>query len=103
MKELDAGKLKDQPLVEARVRDTIGNTLRDLGRFDQAEPNLRKGLELRRRDLPAGQPADRAEQENLAVLLQWQRKFAESESMHREALASSVRSIRPMRRTSPPR
>jgi serine/threonine protein kinase/tetratricopeptide (TPR) repeat protein len=85
-KELDAGKLKDQPVVEAKVRDTIGNTLRDLGRFDLAEPNLRKGLELRIRSLPPGSRPIAQSMENLALVLHWQRKFAESESMHREAL-----------------
>jgi non-specific serine/threonine protein kinase/serine/threonine-protein kinase len=52
--ELDAAKLKDQPLVEASVRDTIGLTLRALGRADLAEPNFRKALELRSRHLPPG-------------------------------------------------
>ena len=56
-KELDAGKLSDQPLVEAFVRATIGNTLRSLGRYDLAEPNLRKSLELRRESI--AQPAAR--------------------------------------------
>jgi serine/threonine protein kinase/Tfp pilus assembly protein PilF len=48
VKELDAGKLKDQPLVEAAVRDTIGVTLHALGQLDAAEANHRRALELRR-------------------------------------------------------
>ena len=53
------GNLKDQPLVEANVRNTIGNTLHALARYDDAEPNLRKSLEIRRVALPAGAPGHR--------------------------------------------
>jgi len=45
---LDGGDLKDQPLVEAGVRMTIGNTFRELGRYKQAAPHLRKALQLYR-------------------------------------------------------
>ena len=40
--------LKDQPLVEACVRNTIGMTLRGLGRYADAEHNLWKSLEIHR-------------------------------------------------------
>ena len=52
LRQLDAGKLKDQPIVEANVRSFIGETLRSLGRYTEAETVLRKALELRRRDHP---------------------------------------------------
>ena len=52
VKELDAGRLKDQPHVEAAVRDMIGTTLRALGRYGEAEPVLRRALELQRQHLP---------------------------------------------------
>jgi tRNA A-37 threonylcarbamoyl transferase component Bud32 len=46
VKVLDEGTLAEQPLVEARVRNAIGNTLRALGRYDEAEPNIKKALAL---------------------------------------------------------
>jgi len=92
VRKLDAdgggeGSLKDQPLVEASVRDTIGNTLRGLGRFADAEPNLRKSLAIRRAALPTGHQAIADSQSNLAALLQAQNKLAEAEPLYREALA----------------
>ena len=55
--ELDKGSLKDQPLVEAGVRSTIGTHVAALwARYDDAEPNLRKSLAIRRAALPAGHP-----------------------------------------------
>jgi serine/threonine protein kinase len=90
IKTLDGGgggSLKEQPLVEAGVRETIGNTLRGLGRYDAAEPNLRRSLALRREALPAGHP-DIAQSLNfLALLLKAQNKLAEAEPLYREALA----------------
>lgn len=86
VKELDDGKLKDRPLVEAAVRDTIGNTLRDLGRHELAEPNLRKAVELRQANLPSGTRAIAQSMENLAILLDRLQKYDEGERMHREAI-----------------
>jgi len=93
VKELDAGKLKDQPLVEAGVRDIIGTTLRALGRFDDAEPNLRKALELRRANLSAGDRRVLHSLELLGLLLQDQAKLDEAESPLREALALSEKNF----------
>ncbi|HEY8751525.1 MAG TPA: protein kinase, partial [Tepidisphaeraceae bacterium] len=56
VKQLDAGTLNDQPLVESAIRTTMGRTLWALGRFDQAEPNLRKAVEISRKSLPPGHP-----------------------------------------------
>ena len=85
--ELDKGKLQSQPAVEAAVRSSIGNTLRALGRYDRAEPNLRRALELRRSALPAGHRDTTRSVKRLALLLREQGKAAESELLFREALA----------------
>jgi serine/threonine protein kinase/Tfp pilus assembly protein PilF len=92
VKKLDSdgegeGSLKDQPMVEAAVRDTIGTTLQGLGRYADAEPNLRKSLAIRRAALPSGHQAVADSLINLAALLQAQNKLAEAESLYREALA----------------
>ncbi len=83
------GALKDQPLVEAEVRDTIGKTLQGLGRYADAEPNLRRSLALRRAALPAGHRGITTGLNNLAITLQSQNKLAEAEPLMREALAIS--------------
>ncbi|MBX3382122.1 MAG: tetratricopeptide repeat protein [Phycisphaeraceae bacterium] len=87
VKVLDEGgnALKDQPLVEARVRDTIGTTLRELGRYDEAEPNLRRSLEIRRASLPAGHAEIAQSLNNLALLLYVQDNNAGVQNWHAEA------------------
>jgi serine/threonine protein kinase/tetratricopeptide (TPR) repeat protein len=96
IKKLDAGQLKDQPAVEGYLRDTIGNTLRTLGRYDLAEPNLRKAVELRRAALAPGHQDTSSSINNLAVLLQAQGKYAQAEPLYREALAISRKSTPPL-------
>ncbi len=86
VKALDEGSLKDQPLVEARVRNTIGSTLQALGRFDEAEPNLRKSLEIRRAVLPAGHRDIATSLNNLALLLYDQNNLVEAEPLFRQSL-----------------
>ncbi len=92
---LDAGSLADQPLVEAKVRDTIGTTFMGLGRFDEAEPNFRRALAIRTKALPAGDPAIARSQNNLAVLLEGQNKLPEAEALHRAALEIARTSLPP--------
>ena len=86
VKVLDEGNLKDQPLVEANVRNTIGTTLRSLARYDDAEPNLRKSLEIRRAAHPAGHPDIALGIHNLAVLYWKQGKLDKSVPMFEELL-----------------
>ncbi len=48
------GRFDEQPLVEAAVRHTLGETYMSLGRYDGAEPHLTRALDLRRRELGKG-------------------------------------------------
>lgn len=84
--KLDEGSLRDQPLVEAGVRDTIGRTLQGLGRYEEAEPNLRRALELRRASLDGQDPELAMSVRNLADLLREQNNAAEAERLFREAI-----------------
>jgi serine/threonine protein kinase/tetratricopeptide (TPR) repeat protein len=86
VKELDAGALRDQPLVEASVRDMIGMTLHSLGRFDAAEGNVRRGLELRRAITGASSVAAQASKVSLGAILYSKGQPSESERELREAL-----------------
>lgn len=46
-----AGSFGDQPVVEASIRTTLGNTYTRLGEFDSAEPHLQRALEIQRAEL----------------------------------------------------
>ena len=86
LKELDAGGMKQQPLVEASVRDTIGVTLHDLGQYPEAEQCFRRALELRRGTLKPGDGDIGLSLYQLARVLQVQGKSDEAEPLFREAL-----------------
>ncbi len=99
IKKLDAdgegeGALKDQPMVDAAVRTTIGNTLKGLGRYAEAEPQLRESLSIRRAALPAGHLNIAVGLSDLSSLLLAQNKLAEAEPLFREAL-EIIRRARP--------
>jgi serine/threonine protein kinase len=83
---LDAGSLKAEPLVEAGVRDAIGNTLRGLARFDDAESSLRKSLELRSKIPPASRPDTARTRNALASLLRETSRPAEAEKLFLETV-----------------
>jgi serine/threonine protein kinase/Tfp pilus assembly protein PilF len=86
MKELDAGKLSKEPLVEANIRTIVGNTLQSLGRYDEAEPNLRRAIELYRQEPSRLDLHTAVALRNLALLLEAQGKLVETERCLREAL-----------------
>lgn len=50
------GKFAGQPTVEASIRRTIGRTYRDLGLYPEAQGQLERSLELRRRLLGESHP-----------------------------------------------
>ena len=83
---LDAGSMKDQPDIEAVVRQTIGHTLKALGELDAAAEQIRKALAIREREHgPAD--AEVATDLNLLGMLAYDRgKYAEAESFVRRAL-----------------
>jgi serine/threonine protein kinase len=86
LKRLDQGELKDQPLIEAMIRGTIGRTLVSLARFDEAAPVLQKALDLSRSSLPAGHLALTLSLNDLAALRVRQGNLREAEALYRESL-----------------
>ena len=54
VQKLDDGALEGQPLTEAAIRLSMADALGRLAHSEEAEPNLRRALELRRAHLPAG-------------------------------------------------
>lgn len=86
-KRLDAGSLKDQPQVEAEVRQTLGDAYLSLGLAAQAEPQIRKTIELRRATLGEDSVGYAEALNSLAFLLDDEAKFEEAEKYYREVVA----------------
>jgi hypothetical protein len=63
-----AGKFERQPLVEAAIRQTIGNAYLDMGLYPQALEQLERAVEIRRRALGDDHPDTLQSMNNLAVL-----------------------------------
>jgi eukaryotic-like serine/threonine-protein kinase len=76
-----AGKFDKQPLVEASIRQTIGNTYLDLGIYPEAQRQIERSLELRRRLLGEEHPDTLAALETLGVLYRHQGKAAQAETV----------------------
>jgi tetratricopeptide (TPR) repeat protein/tRNA A-37 threonylcarbamoyl transferase component Bud32 len=76
-----------QPLAEASLRRTIGNSYRSLGNLTAAEPHLKAALAIRQREFPAD-GLDVAESlYDLASLYQDKGQIAEAEDLHRKVLS----------------
>jgi tetratricopeptide (TPR) repeat protein/predicted Ser/Thr protein kinase len=86
-----AGTFDKQPLVEASIRKTIGNTYLDLGIFPEAERQIERSLELRRRLLGEDHPDTLASLRNLAILYRRQDKPAEAETLLTKVLDAQRR------------
>jgi serine/threonine protein kinase/uncharacterized protein HemY len=86
VKELDAGKLKDQPLVEASVRHTVAVALKGLARYDEADAQLSAALELRRRYLSADDPQLALTINDQGAIRDAQGRPIEAEKLFRQAL-----------------
>lgn len=79
--------LADQPLVRARLEQTIGSVYRELGSYDEAERFLSDALALRRAGLGAVDPAVAESLRSLGELHTLQARYDEAEGVLREALA----------------
>jgi eukaryotic-like serine/threonine-protein kinase len=80
-------ELSGQPDVQAAVMDAIGEVNLGLGRYDAAEPLLKRSLATRRRIFGAGSLETAESLEHLAELGIQRSEHADAESHLREALA----------------
>ncbi|MGH9853116.1 MAG: tetratricopeptide repeat protein [Blastocatellia bacterium] len=78
--------LKDQPVVQAKLMDTIGGLYQSIGVYDRAQTLLEEALKLRRQTLGAKHVDVAASLHNLGTLAHAKGDFAGSESRLREAL-----------------
>ena len=79
-------ELKDQPLVRARLLDTIGDVYRSMGLYEPGRPLLVEALETRRRLLGPDDPAVAETLQRLATLDRLAGRSADAEAPLREAL-----------------
>jgi tetratricopeptide (TPR) repeat protein len=81
-------ELQGQPAVEARLRQVVGQTYRELGLYDEAEPQLKAALELQRRRLPPHNVQLLTTLGSLGVLYAHEGRYDEAEAAFREVLAA---------------
>ncbi len=79
-------QLAGQPEVSAALAGTIGNVYRQLGLYDQAEPHLRRSLEVGRETLGADHPEIADSLTRMALLRRDQGRLDDAEEHLRQAL-----------------
>jgi eukaryotic-like serine/threonine-protein kinase len=79
--------LKDQPLVQAELLDTIGPVYQELAQYEKSEAMLREGLSIRRKVLGSEHLDVAKSLNNLGLVLHRAQKLTEAEAAYREALA----------------
>ncbi|MGH9752935.1 MAG: tetratricopeptide repeat protein [Blastocatellia bacterium] len=80
-------ELKDQPVVQAKLLDTIGKLYQNIGLYDRAQTLLEEALKLRRQALGNESPDVAASLNHLGEVARLKSDYAGSESLLREALA----------------
>jgi serine/threonine protein kinase/Tfp pilus assembly protein PilF len=88
-------ELKNQPLVQARLMETMGNVYVSLGLYKKAEPLLEKALKTREGLLPSDHPDVAAALNNLALLYKNQGQYAAAEPLYRRALVIREKTLSP--------
>ncbi len=73
--------------------NNLAATLRDQGKYAEAEAMHRRALAICLKALGEGHPDTATSYNNLAVTLRAQGKYAEAEAMHRRALAIQLKAL----------
>lgn len=87
--------LSQEPEVEARLLEVMGNTYDGLGLYPAAHKLLQQALDLRRRTLGPEHPDTLETMRSLAFLLDEEGHYPEAEQLYREALAARRRLLGP--------
>jgi eukaryotic-like serine/threonine-protein kinase len=85
-KEIETS-FKDQPETEADVRNTLGYTFMRLGKYEDAEKNLLRALEIRKKLHPGNHVDIALSLDNMATLNHEKGNLPQAEKYFREALA----------------
>jgi serine/threonine protein kinase/Tfp pilus assembly protein PilF len=89
------GKFADQPLVEARLRQTLANTYLSLGLYGEAERHAIRARQLTADALDSGHRAALESSNILATVYRKEGRLSESRQLHEETLARRRRSLGP--------
>jgi len=84
-------KFSEQPLIEARLRSTIGVTYRELGLYQAAEPEIERAVETQKRVLGDDHPDTLRSMYNLGVVHYTQGRYDEAETIYIETLEAQER------------
>jgi tetratricopeptide (TPR) repeat protein len=85
------GKFGRQPLVEASIRRTIGNSYEELGLYPQAEREYERALDLQRRILGAEHPVTLGSLRAAAVICLEEGRLKDAEKVNGETLQAERR------------
>jgi tetratricopeptide (TPR) repeat protein len=89
------GKFANKPLVEASIRQTLGQTYIELGDYRQAEPHLRRAYDLRRMQLGKEAPLTLTSLSQLGRVYLLQAHYKEAEPLLVQSLESRRRVLGP--------
>jgi tetratricopeptide (TPR) repeat protein len=85
------GKFGRQPLVEASIRHTIGNSYYELGLYPQAQRELERALDLQRRILGVEHPVTLQTLRVLVLIYQDEGRLKDAEKLNGEAIQAQRR------------
>ncbi len=84
-------KFNDEPLVEALIRHTLGNTYLSLGKYLAAEPHIESAYRIRRVELGQEHPDTLASTSSLGILRLSQGRHGEAEQLCSKAFEGRLR------------
>ncbi len=79
-------QFRDRPMIQARLRNTIGNSYRTLGDYEKAETHLEQAVETQKRLLGPDHINTLHSMVGLALYYQYVARYEESESLYVSAL-----------------
>ena len=88
------GRFRGKPLIEAKIRATLGLAYAGLGAFEPAEEHLERSLALRRTGLGEEHAVTLVSMNDLASVYQKQGRFEEAEALHVATLDGRRRVLR---------
>jgi tetratricopeptide (TPR) repeat protein len=88
-------RFRDQPLVEAAIRQTLADIHLSFGDGANGEEQCRRALDLRRKHLGSDDTATLASMTRLAYAFNLQKRHVEAEKLHRETLEIRKRVLGP--------
>jgi serine/threonine protein kinase len=84
-------KFEGKPLVEASIRHMLGKTYLTVGRYDEAEPHIKRTHQICQEQLGEEHPDTLSSCASLALLYLRQGRYMEAEPLFRETLNSRMR------------